>query len=156
MTSHIGGMDMNLIKWSPWHEMPRLHHRINRFLEDAWANPRAKGEDFSLADWNPAVDIYEDADNIVITAELPGIDKEDIVVDLKDDVLSLRGERTYQNEVKEDHYYRKERAYGSFSRKFTLPAGMDPETIKADYQNGVLTVTLPKPEERKPKQITVH
>jgi HSP20 family protein len=149
-------MNMNLIKWSPWHEMPSLQHRINRFLEDAWAGAPTRGEDFSLAEWNPAVDIYEDADTIVIKAELPGVDKQDIAVDLKDDVLSLRGERNYQNEVKEDHYYRKERASGSFSRRFTLPAGMNPETIKADYQDGVLTVTIPKPEERKPKQITVH
>ena len=147
---------MNLIKWSPWHEMPSLQDRINRFFGDALAWPRASEADFGLTQWNPAVDIYDNEESIVIKAELPGVEKKDIAIDLKDNVLSLRGERTYENEVKEDNYYRKERAYGKFSRAFTLPAGMNPETIKADYKDGVLTVTIPKPEEKKPKQITVH
>ena len=147
---------MNLIKWSPWHEMPSLQDRINRFSGDALAWPRATEADFALTQWNPAVDIYDNEESIVIKAELPGVEKKDIAIDLKDNVLSLRGERTYTNEVTEDNYYRKERAYGKFSRAFALPADMNPETIKADYKDGVLTVTIPKPEQKKPKQITVH
>jgi HSP20 family protein len=102
------------------------------------------------------VDIYDDGDKFVIKAELPGMDKKDISIDLKDRVLTLKGERSHDNEVKEDRYYRKERAYGKFERTFTLPVGLNHNDIKADYKDGLLKIDIPKPEEEKPKQITVH
>jgi HSP20 family protein len=106
--------------------------------------------------WNPVVDIYDNDDNIVIKAELPGVKKKDIEVDIKDRVLTLKGERTADNEVKEDNYYRRESTYGRFERSFTLPAEVDPGKVKADFKDGILKVEVPKPEHKKPKQITVH
>ena len=102
------------------------------------------------------MDIFDDSDKIVIKAELPGIDKKDISIDLKDRILTLKGERAADNEEKEDRYYRRERTYGKFERSFTLPTGLNPDKIKADYQDGVLKIEVPKPQEEKPKQITIH
>jgi HSP20 family protein len=109
-----------------------------------------------MGSWLPAVDMFDDDDKIVIKAELPGMDKKDISVDIENRVLTLSGERNYDNEVKEDNYYRRERAYGRFKRAFNLPADVDSDQIKADFKDGVLRVEIPKPEEQKPKQITVH
>ena len=92
----------------------------------------------------------------MIKAELPGVDKKDIKIDLKDRLLTLSGERSYDNEVKEENYYRRERSYGKFQRAFTLPADVDSEKIKAEFKDGVLEIEVPKPEEKKAKQVTVH
>jgi HSP20 family protein len=113
-------------------------------------------EAVSIWGWNPVVDIYENEENIVIKAELPGVDKNDIVVDVKGRVLTLKGERSTDNEVKEDNYYRQERSYGKFERAFALPVEVDPEKIKADYKDGILKIDIPKAEENKPKQVTIH
>jgi HSP20 family protein len=113
-------------------------------------------EDDSFGSWNPAVDLYEKDDSFVIKAELAGVDKENISIDLKDGVLTLSGERSDDNEVKEDNYYRRERTYGKFRRVFSLPADVDSGKIKAEFKDGVLEIEVPKPEERKPKQITIH
>jgi len=112
--------------------------------------------EFSIRNWNPVVDVYDNDDNFVIKAELPGIDKEDIEIDVKDRVLTLKGERSSENEVKEDNYYRRERSFGKFERAFTLPADVDPDKIKADFKDGVLKIDIPKPEEQKPRQITIQ
>ena len=113
-------------------------------------------ENANLGLWNPAVDLYEKDDHFVIKAELPGVDKNDIKVDLKDRVLTLSGERAYDNEVKEENYYRKERSSGKFQRVFTLPADVDSDKITAEFKEGVLRVEVPKPEEKKAKQVTIH
>jgi HSP20 family protein len=136
--------------------MMNLQDRINRFFDDPYFRPFSGDDAASLGTWNPMVDIYDENDKIVIKAELPGIDKKDISIDLKERVLTLKGERSADNEVKEDRYYRRERTYGRFERSFTLPAGLDPEKIKADYKDGVLKIEVMKPEEEKPKQITIH
>lgn len=107
-------------------------------------------------EWNPAVDIYDNGDNLVIKAEVPGVDKEDIQVDLKDRVLTLKGERQVDNEIEKDNFYRQERIRGSFQRAFTLNESLDPETIKAQYKDGVLTIEIPKTQEQAPRQITIH
>ena len=109
-----------------------------------------------LAKWNPVVDIYDNDDTIVIKAELPGMDKKDIDIDIKDRVLTIKGERSHDNEVKEENYHRRERSFGTFHRSFRLPADTDADKIKADYKDGVLKIDIPKPEKRKPKQITIH
>ena len=106
--------------------------------------------------WNPRVDIYEDEDAIVLKAELPGVKKDNIVVDVEGRVLTLKGERSSDNEVKEESYYRRERTFGSFERRFNLPDNVDPEKITADYKDGILKLGIPKPDENKPRQITVH
>jgi HSP20 family protein len=147
---------MNLVKWNPWREMPMLHNRINRMFDDPFFSLGRLSDEDSLGMWNPAVDLYEKDDQFIIKAELPGVNKDDIKVDLKDRVLTLSGERTYENEVKEENYYRRERSYGKFQRAFTLPADVDSEKIKAEFKDGVLQIEVPKPEDRKAKQVTVH
>jgi HSP20 family protein len=147
---------MNLIRWNPWRERSALDNTFNRFFGDTFFPTHWLDDESGIASWKPVVDIYDNDKNIVIKAELPGVDKKDIEVDLKDRVLTLKGERSYENEVKEDNYHRKERVYGKFHRSFTLPADYDPEKIKADFKDGVLKIEIPKPEEEKPKKIVVH
>ena len=147
---------MELVRWNPWHNMMTFRNRMNRMLDESfWPLSRSE-EDLGLSSFHPAIDVYEEDDAYVVKAELPGIDKKDITLDLKDRVLTLKGERSHENEVKEDKYYRRERSYGKFCRAFTLPAQVDPEKIKAEFKDGVLNISIPKPEENKPKQITVH
>jgi HSP20 family protein len=147
---------MNLIRWNPFGEMTAVQNRINRmFNEPYWPTGRMD-DDTGMGRWNPAVDLYEKDDYFVIKAELPGVDKKDIAIDLKDRVLTLSGERSYENEVKEDSYYRRERSYGKFQRAFTLPAEVDSDKIKAEFKDGLLRIEVPKPEEQKPKQVTIH
>ena len=147
---------MNLVRWNPYGEMTAMRNRINRmFNEPYWLSSRMD-DDTGIGMWNPAVDLYEKDDYFVIKAELPGVDKKDISIDLKDRVLTLSGERSYENEVKEENYYRKERSYGKFQRAFTLPADVDSDKIKAEFKDGLLQIEVPKPEQQKPKQVTIH
>jgi HSP20 family protein len=146
---------MTLVRWTPWREMTTVQGRINRFFDESF-NRAWPENHMEMANWNPVVDIYDQDDRIVMLAELPGVDKKNISVDLKDNVLTLKGERSYDNTVKEDRYYRQERLFGKFQRAFNLPAGLDPDKVKADYQDGVLKIEIPKPEKEQPKQITVH
>jgi HSP20 family protein len=129
---------------------------MNHMLNDFFYQIHKEDDGLSVWHWTPVVDIYDNDDAIVIKAELPGVDKKDIVVDVDGGRLTLRGERSSENEVKEDSYHRRERAYGKFERVFTLPAEVDPDMIEADYRDGILKINIPKPEEKKPKQITVH
>jgi HSP20 family protein len=129
---------------------------MNQMFDGLFPSFRLADGEVSMWDWHPAVDVIEHDENIVIQAELPGIEKKDIMVDLKGKVLTLKGERSVENEVKEDGYHRLERAFGKFERRFNLPAEIDPETIKADYKDGVLKIDIPKPKESLPKKITVH
>ncbi len=147
---------MQLVRWNPMNEMFNFRRPLSRVFDDFFL-PSTTTEDGSLTwGWNPVVDIYDNEDNIVIKAELPGVSKKDIEIDIKDRVLTLKGERSADNQVKEDNYYRRERTYGRFERSFTLPANVDPDKIKADYSDGVLKIEVSKPEDQKPKQITVH
>ena len=147
---------MNLVRWNPWREMNALQNRFNHLFDDSFFRPSRSDDDLSLGTWHPVVDMYDEDDKVVIKAELPGMDKKDIVVDVKDRVLTLSGERTYDNEVKEENYYRRERAYGKFQLAFSLPADVDADKIKADFKDGLLKIEVPKPEEQKPKNIMVH
>lgn len=146
---------MNLVRWNPWREMSTLQHRINHLFNEPFFRS-GEDDELRMGTWYPAVDMFDDDDKIVIKAELPGMDKKDISVDIENRVLTLSGERSYDNEVKEENYYRRERATGKFKRAFNLPADVDADNIKADFKDGVLRVEIPKPEEQKPKQITVH
>jgi HSP20 family protein len=147
---------MNLVRWNPWREMNTLQNRFNHLFDDSFFRPGRSDDDLSLGTWHPVVDMYDEDDRVVIKAELPGVDKKDIAVDLKDRVLTLSGERAYDNEVKEENYYRRERAYGKFQRAFSLPADVDSDKIKADFKDGLLKIEVPKPEKQKPKNITIH
>ena len=147
---------MNLVKFNPWREMPTLHNRINRLFDDPVFRVGRMDDDASMGIWNPAVDLYEKDDHYMIKAELPGVDKNNVKIDLKDRLLTLSGERTYDNEVNEENYYRREMSYGKFQRVFTLPADVDSDKIKAEFKDGVLQIEVPKPAEKRAKQVTIH
>lgn len=146
---------MAVVRWNPWGEMSDLQRRINRMFDDSMYRSGEPDQNMETSNWHPLVDIYEKGDWIVVQAELPGVVKEDIAIDVKDRVLTLKGERKLDREIGENSYYRRERAYGRFQRSFTVPAGVNPESIKADFKDGVLTVSIPKPMEQKQRQIQI-
>jgi len=145
---------MALVRFQPFgDDFQTLQERINRIFSDTSLS-RFTGEE-TMGAWAPPCDIYEDGDSIIVKAELPGIDRNDIDVQVENNVLTLRGERKREKEVRSENLYRTERSYGTFSRSFTLPVSVDTERIKAEYKDGVLHVTLPKVEEAKPRKIKV-
>lgn len=123
---------------------------------DNWFNSVAKGSESEGAAWNPSVDVYETENSYVLKADLPGIKKEDINLDVNNNTLTIKGDKKFEEKVEKDNYLRIERRYGSFSRSFTLSEKVDKENISANYKDGVLEVTLPKKEEAKPKEIKVE
>src|SRR5580704_15449909 len=129
-----------------------LQDQINRLFNETFERP---GQESNLTAWAPAVDIYENEHELVVKADLPDIDPKDLDIRVENNILTIRGERKFEKKVNEDNYLRVERAYGAFSRSFALANTVNPDGIKADYQNGVLTLTIPKREEAKPKQIKV-
>lgn len=147
---------MELMKWRPTKDLFSVPRRFGTLLDDLWFPALAGKDREALWEWNPAVDVFENDDAIVVKAELPGVAKEDITVDVQGRTLTIKGERKAENEVQEERYYRKERFQGRFERAFTLPADVDPEAVKADYKDGVLKVEVPKPEKRKARKITVQ
>ena len=145
---------MAMVRWEPVRDLLTLQERMSRMLDSQY---RGGEEDWALGgSWAPAVDIYEKDGNIVLKAELPGVDPKDVDVRVENNLLTLRGERKFDNEVKRDNYHRVERAYGTFTRSFTLPNVVDTANIKAEYRDGVLHMTLPKREEAKPRQIQIN
>ena len=146
---------MTIVKWDPFRNVAALQDRINRIFDESFSRTADLDDDISMNAWKPLVDIYETDEAIILKAELPGIKKEDVSVEVKDNVLTLKGVRTEEKEIKEKNYYRKERAFGTFSRAFNLQHRIQPDKIKARFKDGVLKIEIPKPEEEKPKQITV-
>lgn len=145
---------MNTItRWDPFRTRTTLQEEFNRMFEDGF--DRANRDASALTAWAPAVDIFETEQELVLQADLPDLEEKDIDVRVENNMLTLSGERKYEKHAKEDNYLRVERAYGSFSRSFSLPNTVSTEAIKAEYKNGVLTVKIPKREESKPKQIKV-
>ena len=146
---------MAIVRWDPFRDAAALQDRINRIFNESFGRSRDLDEEVSLYDWSPPVDIYETGDGIVLKVELPGVNKDDVSVEVKDNVLTLKGERLLDPEIKDENYYRKERSFGKFNRSFSLQQTIKPDLIKASFKNGVLTVEIPRPEEEKPKQVTV-
>jgi HSP20 family protein len=145
---------MAMVRWEPVRDLLSLQDRVRGMIEGSY---RGGDEDWALGgSWAPAVDIYEKDGNIVLKAELPGLDPKDVDVRVENNILTLRGERKFDNEVKRDNYHRVERAYGTFTRSFTLPNVVDTSNIKADFKDGVLHVVLPKKEEAKQRQIQIN
>jgi HSP20 family protein len=142
-----------IARWEPFRGVSTLQEQINRLLNDTFDR---SGESASLSAWAPAVDIFETEHELVVKADLPEVDPKDLDIRVENNILTLRGERKFEKKVNEDNYLRVERSYGSFARSFTLANTVNSEAIKADYQNGVLTLTIPKREEAKPKQIKVN
>lgn len=146
---------MAIVRWDPFRDVATLQDRINRIFNESFGRSRDLDEEVGLYDWSPPVDIYETTDGIVLKVELPGVNKDDVSVEVKDNVLTLKGERLLDPEIKDEHYYRKERSFGKFNRSFSLQETIKPDLIKASFKDGVLTVEIPRPEEEKPKQVTV-
>ncbi|MCL4846716.1 MAG: Hsp20/alpha crystallin family protein [Acidobacteria bacterium] len=146
---------MAIVRLDPFRELAAMQDRINRIFGDAYG--RRADDDVSLrGDWIPAVDIYEnDRHELVLKAELPGLNRDDIDLRVENNTLTVRGERRREAGVRDEQYHRVERVYGTFSRSFTLPSSLDAGSVTADYRDGVLTVVLPKREEAKPRQIQV-
>lgn len=145
---------MNIIRWDPFRDLTTLRERMNRLFEEAYTS-RGEEKDLVSGKWNPSVDIYEKENAIVLKAELPGIDENDIELKIEDSTLTLKGDRKFEKETKEENYQRIERSYGSFYRSFTLPRNIDQDKIKAESENGILKVTLPKKAELKPKKVKI-
>jgi len=142
-----------LTRWEPFGGTTSLQHQVNRLFSDVLER---QGEESSLTAWSPSVDIYETEHELVVKADLPEVDPQDLDIRVENNILTIRGERKFEKKVSEENYLRVERAYGSFARSFTLANTVNSEAIKADYQNGVLTLSIPKREEAKPKQIKVN
>jgi len=142
-----------LTRWEPFRGATSLQDQINRVFNDVLERT---GEESSLTAWAPAVDIYETEHELVLKADLPDIDPKDLDIRVENNILTIRGERKFEKNVNEENYLRVERSYGSFTRSFTLANTVNSEAIKAAYENGVLTLSIPKREEAKPKQIKVN
>src|SRR5579864_321233 len=146
-------MNMNtIIRWDPIHNFSSLQEQVNRLFEGTFPS---RGDESTLTTGSPSVDVYETENDLVIKADLPGMNEKDLDVRVENNLLTIRGERKFEQEVKEENYLRVERAFGSFSRSFSLPDTVSTEAIKAEYKDGVLSLTLPKHAESKPKQVKI-
>ena len=151
---------MSLVRWNPARELAAwpsdlfgIQREMNKMFDGVF---RGTGdEDYSFSSWTPAVDIAEHDDEYLVKVELPGVNKDEVKLTLENNILTIRGEKKQEKETKKENYHRVERSYGSFQRSFTLPAAVKSDKIDASYKDGILTVSLPKVEEAKPKQIEV-
>lgn len=147
-------MRVAINRFEPFRELAAVQARLNRIFSE----PYEQGGDDTLtrADWVPVVDVYEtEQHELVLKAELPGIKREEIDLKVENNVLTIRGERKRDQEVKSDAYQRVERTYGAFARSFTLPSTVNPDGVKAEFKDGVLSVVLPAREEAKPRQVQI-
>lgn len=147
---------MAIVKWEPFKELVTLQDRMNQLFSDSFKTSYDEEGGRLAQDWVPAVDIYEDAEMIQLHAELPGMEMKEIEVKVANNTLQITGEKKLQNQEKKEGYHRVERVFGRFVRSFTLPSTVSQDKIKAKYDKGVLTVTLPKREETKPKNISIE
>ncbi len=139
---------MAIVRWDPFRELTQMQGQLTRLADQMWG-----GREES---WLPAVDVFDKPDAVVLKAELPGMSPDDVQLEVEDNVLTLKGERRFEEETDDERYHRIERRYGSFQRSLALPQGALAEEISADYADGILTVTVPKAEEVKPRQIPVR
>ena len=146
-------MRASITRFEPFRGVTSLQEQINRLFSETFDRSTDEG---SLTTWAPAVDIYETEQELVVKADLPDVKPEDLDIRVENNILTIRGERKLEKKVKENNYLRIERSYGSFSRSFSLANTVNTEAIKADYKDGVLTLSIPKREEAKPKQIKVQ
>jgi len=144
-----------LTRWEPFREVSTLQDRMNRLFSEQFANLGTE-ESLAAGSFVPAVDVYEDEHAIQLKFEVPGLDEKEIDIRLENNLLTVKGERKIERETKEENYSRIERRYGTFTRSFTLPNTVSSESVKASYDKGVLTISLPKKEAAKPKQIKIE
>jgi HSP20 family protein len=153
---------MSLIRWNPTRELSTwpsdffgIQREINRLFDNFFRGGVQDDGTFGLSYWTPAVDIAEQDDEYIVKVELPGVNKDDVKITLESNILTIRGEKKEEKDMKRDNFHRMERMYGSFQRSFTLPTTVKNDKIDAVYKDGILTITLPKAEEAKPKHIEV-
>jgi HSP20 family protein len=139
---------MAILRWDPFREMTSLQSRVDRLTDSLFAG-RSES-------WVPAVDVFDTAEAVVLKAELPGMKVADIQIEVDDNVLTIKGERSFDETVDDERYYRVERRYGSFQRSLALPQGVKADEIDASYDDGILEVTVPKSEAEKPRRIEVQ
>lgn len=143
---------MSMARWDPFRDLEALRENVNRLFQESMTPRR----DISMAQaWTPAVDVVEDEEKIIVKAELPGLKREDIDIELTGDTLTIKGERKFENEERKENYVRVERSYGEFRRVFTIGVPVKAGEVKANYKDGILEVQIPKAEEIKPKKVEV-
>ena len=145
---------MAIVRWEPLRELGTLQTEMNRLFNAAFDSP-AGADQRGLRRWAPPMDVLETAENFILRADLPGLSEGDVSIEVEDQTLTISGERKPESELKEEGYHRVERSFGGFSRSLTLPTGVDPEAVEASFDRGVLEVRIPKPEERKPRKVTI-
>jgi len=145
----------NLRTFDPWRDFGSLQDRINRLFDDTLRGTAEGDEQLMRGAWAPAVDIHESEEGFSVTADLPGVNKEDIKIDLKNNTLTISGEKKFEEKTPKENYIRIERSYGKFVRSFSMPNNIDSGKIKATFKDGTLELIIPKKEEAKPKQITI-
>jgi len=138
---------MAIIRWDPFRDMTQVQNQLDRLVDQVWGGRQES--------WLPAVDVFDTREAVVLKAELAGMNPDDIQIEVEDNVLTIKGERRFEEEVDEERYYRVERRFGSFQRSLALPQGVKADEITAAYDDGILTVTIPKAEEEEPKRIEV-
>jgi len=146
---------MTLVRWNPVRDFSVLQNQMNRLFEDAMGTWLGESNGRGSTGWVPLADIYENENDLIVRAELPGVDPKVVDVRVENNVLTIRGERPFEQKVEQESYHRLERSYGTFSRSFALPTTIDADKIHAEYRDGVLNLTLPKSEKAKPKRIQI-
>jgi HSP20 family protein len=146
---------MALVRWEPVRELTSLQSEMNRLFNTFFDTPTA-GNGPTVRRWIPAMDLVETDEHFVLKADLPGLSEEDVALEVEENVLTISGERKAEHEDKREGFVRVERSYGSFRRSLTLPEGIDPEAVSASFENGVLEVRIPKPEQRKPRKVAIQ
>lgn len=144
----------NLVVFDPWKELESFSNEVSRFFDSGFENLGIKGVDYGTT-WTPSVNIYEDENSYSVEADIPGVNKDDLNVDVDNNILTIKAERKSEDKIEKENYIRAESAYGTFARRLTIPETVDLTNIKAEYKEGVLKLTLPKKEESKPKKISI-
>jgi HSP20 family protein len=145
---------MAIVRWEPLRELASIQNEMNRLFGTVFDAP-APSNGGALRRWMPPMDLVETGDHFVLRADLPGLTEQDVNIEVEDNVLTVSGERKAEHETTKEGYHRVERAFGSFSRSLTLPEGVDAESVAASFDRGVLEIRIPKPEQRKPRKVSI-
>ena len=147
---------MSIMRWRPTRDLVNIREEMNRLFDDFFSGWSERRRGLLEGEWAPTIDVAETENDVVVTAELPGIEQDKVDITITDDILTLKGEKQEEQEIKKENYHRIERSYGSFQRSVSLPAGVQSDKAKASYKDGILKITVPKAEEAKPKQIKIN
>lgn len=144
---------MAIVRWDPGREVDTLQSEVNRIFDTFFGQDSR--DDARARRWVPAMDLAETEEHLILRADLPGLRRDDVEIEVKDGVLTISGERRAQQEERSEGFHRIERAFGTFSRSLTLPKGVDAEKVAAEFEDGVLEVRIPKPEDTKPVRVQI-